>query len=41
MACDVLERFDPKLAKLIEPLLKGERIGICGDRIRISEPKTG
>ncbi|KAK3718792.1 hypothetical protein QZH41_014050, partial [Actinostola sp. cb2023] len=41
MAGDILDRFNPKVAKLVELLFTTENIGLRGEKVQIKEQKTG
>ena len=40
MAADVLQRIHPEIAKFAEALLNNEGIGVCGELLKIVEPKS-
>ncbi|KXJ14464.1 BRISC and BRCA1-A complex member 2 [Exaiptasia diaphana] len=41
MAGDILDRFNPKVSKLLKLLFTTENFGLKGERIQIKEPKSG
>lgn len=41
MAGDILDRFNPKVAKLVKLLFTAENIGLQGERVQIKEQKSG
>ena len=38
---DILDTYDPEIAKFVEVLLKNGNVGVFGGAIRVVEPKTG
>ena len=40
MAADVLQRIHPEIAKFAEAVLHNEGIGVCGELLKIVEPKS-
>lgn len=40
MAADVLQRIHPEIAKFAEAVLNNEGIGVCGELLKIVEPKS-
>jgi len=41
MAGDILDRFNPKIAKLVKSLYNTDSIGLQGGRVKIIEQKSG
>lgn len=41
MAGDILDRFNPKIAKLVKLLFTTEDISLHGEKLHIREQKTG
>lgn len=40
MAADVLQRIHPEIAKFAEAVLNNGGIGVCGELLKIVEPKS-
>ena len=38
---NILDAFDPEIAKFVDVLLKNGNVGVFGGSIRVLEPKTG